>query len=243
MLHAWLLPWASRWVSQALFACLVHIEDWRRQPLFPTTLSHSLWVRFWQFSQYFHLFHYHICYRHLSADLAQGVTDGRALQHTLSFHQLLENTHETCCIDKEAHLLQESKADYTTCASQTSSTLTYDSQIGAWCSSLACMSSCLASPHWPAGAASKTGSSRCPSSLTRCSTPRTQRPSVTPTVVTAWPWLLVSGEACPCRWAGKYLTPKQEQQLLFTKQTYRHRKQTYGYKGERRGGGKLGIWG
>ena len=200
--------------------------------IFPTTLSHSLYVRFWQFSQYFHLFHYHLCYTHLSADLAEGVTDGRALQCTLSFHQLLENTNETCCIDNEGHLLQESKADHTTCAFQASSMLICDSQIWAWCSSLACTSS----PHWPTGAASKTGSSRCPSSLTRCSTPRTQWPPVTPTMVTAWPWLLGSGEACPCRWAVNYLTPKQEQQLLFTKQTYRHRKQTYGYMGERRGG-------
>ena len=158
--------------------------------IFPKTLSLSLCVRFWQFSQYFHLFHYHLCYTHLSADLAEGVTHGRALQCTLSFHQLLENTNETCCTDNEGHLLQESKADHTTCDSQASSMLICDSQIWAWCSSLACMSS----PHWPAGAASETGSSRCPSSLTRYSTPRTQWPPVTPTMVTAWPWLLGSGD-------------------------------------------------
>ena len=162
----------------------------------------SLCVRFWQFSQYFHLFHYHICCTHLSADLAQGVTDGRALPCTLSFHHLLENTNETTCIDNEGHLLQESKADHITCASQVSSVLICDSQIWAWCSSLAYMSSSLSSPHWPARAVSTTRSSRCPSSLTRCSIPRTQWPPVTPTMATAWPWLLGSGEACPCRWAG-----------------------------------------
>ena len=96
------------------FGCLFGTH-WRfvASTIFPKTLSLSLCVRFWQFSQYFHLFHYHLCYAHLSADLAEGVTDGRALQCALSFHQLLENTNETCCIDNEGHLLQESKADHT----------------------------------------------------------------------------------------------------------------------------------